>query len=623
MRKIFGILCVCFLLMSHVDGAEAVQPIYGISPPYDAVDDLGEATLRWNNIYTLGISDGNVRVTPQDLWNLVEGSEANRDHNALSEESRSSLNQHPITSITGLQNTLDTKAGKNEATQAVAGLMSPQDKALIDNASFDTVVHYTDTGNIRLPSNTALTSITSGSVENNLIRMQGDTIVVGNSTIPLSISSAGRPTVTLSSSLENIAFLSDLENYVDYDESGNISFPAGTDLNVAIPQPDGSTLLRPLLDTDSAGNFIVGHVDGQVNFFASQKPTVTVGTAQPDAIVLESEMNAKADLVGGKVPEAQLPQKNPTWNVPDSADLVTLTDAVVDDNAYITGGANAGHLYTLLRLPPTVLDNWYDISNSSAVMSVAGKTGAVELVTTDITDLESTYARLASPSFTGEPTAPTPPTTATGDEIMTAAGLRTMLVSNLGGTTPLMDGMGNAGAQTTVSRSDHRHPSDNTRAPINNPNFTGTATGATAAPGTNTAQLATTAFVHAAITNIPQPVVESTWIYPNGGSMGAEGLLERESTFRMPNPYPGFKVKTILQIKVSGYWGDVTAINYTGAGYVGGYVGQDDEQIVIRGPRNYIALNGFDGNINYPRDPDANITSAPCRVYVEKGGPLP
>lgn len=76
------------------------------------------------------------------------------------------------------------------------------------------------------------------------------------------------------------------------------------------------------------------------------------------------------------------------------------------------------------------------------------------------------YAPLSSPAFTNTPTAPTPPANASGQEIMTAAGLRTALTGNLGSIAPPMDGTGAAGTATTVARSDHVHPTDTTRASI-------------------------------------------------------------------------------------------------------------------------------------------------------------
>lgn len=66
-------------------------------------------------------------------------------------------------------------------------------------------------------------------------------------------------------------------------------------------------------------------------------------------------------------------------------------------------------------------------------------------------------------------------------------------------TTPLMDGTAATGTETTFARGDHIHPTDTSRAPLASPTFTGTPAAPTAASGTNTTQLATTAFVQTAI----------------------------------------------------------------------------------------------------------------------------
>lgn len=66
-------------------------------------------------------------------------------------------------------------------------------------------------------------------------------------------------------------------------------------------------------------------------------------------------------------------------------------------------------------------------------------------------------------------------------------------------TTPAMDGTASVGTETTFARGDHVHPTDSTRAPLASPTFTGTPAAPTAASGTNTTQLATTAFVQTAI----------------------------------------------------------------------------------------------------------------------------
>ena len=69
------------------------------------------------------------------------------------------------------------------------------------------------------------------------------------------------------------------------------------------------------------------------------------------------------------------------------------------------------------------------------------------------------------------------------------------LSANFASATPAMNGAAAAGSANTLSRGDHVHPSDTTRAPLASPTFTGTPAAPTAAADTNTTQIATTAYV--------------------------------------------------------------------------------------------------------------------------------
>ena len=68
-------------------------------------------------------------------------------------------------------------------------------------------------------------------------------------------------------------------------------------------------------------------------------------------------------------------------------------------------------------------------------------------------------------------------------------------------TAPSMDGTASYGSGTSYARSNHVHPTDTSRAPLASPTFTGTPAAPTATAGTNTTQIATTAFVNTAIGN--------------------------------------------------------------------------------------------------------------------------
>jgi hypothetical protein len=123
---------------------------------------------------------------------------------------------------------------------------------------------------------------------------------------------------------------------------------------------------------------------------------------------------------------------------------------------------------------PTPGTNSVQIATTAFVMSAIaavdvgvatfnGRSGAVMLIANDISGAGG--ALLASPAFTGVPTAPTPPPGDSSTRLATTA-----FVASLTG-----------------------------YAPLNSPAFTGVPTAPTATLGTNTLQLATTAFVAAAI----------------------------------------------------------------------------------------------------------------------------
>jgi hypothetical protein len=81
-------------------------------------------------------------------------------------------------------------------------------------------------------------------------------------------------------------------------------------------------------------------------------------------------------------------------------------------------------------------------------------------------------------------------------------------------TPPLMDGTVAIGTGTTWARADHVHPSDTSRAPLASPTFTGVPAAPTAAPGANTTQLATTAFVATSFAPLASPTFTGTVTAP-------------------------------------------------------------------------------------------------------------
>jgi len=121
-----------------------------------------------------------------------------------------------------------------------------------------------------------------------------------------------------------------------------------------------------------------------------------------------------------------------------------------------------------------------------------------------IQELDTEKAPLASPAFTGTPTAPTPPVQDTSTRLATTQWVQTELAAippagmYPSNDVPLMAGVGSAGTAVEGARGDHRHPTDTSRAPLASPAFTGNPSAPTPAPGDNDTSIATTAFVTAA-----------------------------------------------------------------------------------------------------------------------------
>lgn len=100
--------------------------------------------------------------------------------------------------------------------------------------------------------------------------------------------------------------------------------------------------------------------------------------------------------------------------------------------------------------------------------------------------------------------------TLTTPNIGAATGISFNGITGLSSTTPVVDGTASVGTGTTAARSDHRHPTDTTRAPVANPVFTGTVT--LAADPTSALHAATKQYVDniAAGLDFKQSVVAAT-----------------------------------------------------------------------------------------------------------------
>lgn len=108
---------------------------------------------------------------------------------------------------------------------------------------------------------------------------------------------------------------------------------------------------------------------------------------------------------------------------------------------------------------------------------------------------DTSRAALASPTFTGTPLS----TTAAADTNTTQIATTAFVIGQASASTPANNGTAAIGTSLKYARADHVHASDTTKANLASPTFTGVPAAPTATAGTNTTQLATTAFVTAAV----------------------------------------------------------------------------------------------------------------------------
>lgn len=129
-------------------------------------------------------------------------------------------------------------------------------------------------------------------------------------------------------------------------------------------------------------------------------------------------------------------------------------------------------------------------SATAGVSSFNTRTGAVTLITADVTAAGG--APIASPALTGNPTAPTPTTADSDTSIATTAFVHAVAATIPAGVTSFNARTG----AVTLTTSDITGAGG---APTASPAFSGVPAGPTASAGTATTQLATTAFVMAAV----------------------------------------------------------------------------------------------------------------------------
>ena len=178
-----------------------------------------------------------------------------------------------------------------------------------------------------------------------------------------------------------------------------------------------------------------------------------------------------------------------------------VSTAIAGTDYLAPGSSGAGLTGVVLTAGSYSNPTWLT-SISGAIVSgnipgnAASITGSIVegQVTNLVTDLAA-KAPLASPTFTGAPAAPTATAGTNTTQLATTAFVTTAVA---GITVPVASVFGRTGAVIAVN-GDYTVGQITGAASLVSPTFVGTPAGPTATPGTNTTQLATTAFVAAAV----------------------------------------------------------------------------------------------------------------------------
>jgi len=142
--------------------------------------------------------------------------------------------------------------------------------------------------------------------------------------------------------------------------------------------------------------------------------------------------------------------------------------------------------------------------------------------------------------------------TLTTPNIGVATGTSFNSITGLSSTTPVMDGVAAVGTATTTARADHVHATDTSRAPLNNPSFTGTVT--LAADPTLALHAATKQYVDGVATGVN---AHDAVAYATTGALGTAGnLVGGTITTTYNNNSTG--VGATLTIATSSNWTAIT-----------------------------------------------------------------
>lgn len=208
-------------------------------------------------------------------------------------------------------------------------------------------------------------------------------------------------------------------------------------------------------------------------------------------------------------------------------------------------------------------------------------TNTTQLATTAF--VATSFAPLNSPAFTGTPTAPTPGAGDNSTKIATT-GFITPTFAPLA--SPALTGVPTAptaAANTNTTQiATTAFVTSSTFAPLESPAFTGIPTAPTAALSTNTTQLATTAFVIANAATTASPTFTGTMTLPDGSTWGSGGLTASGNPISI-NALGQISTLTLLG-NATGLTADVASLT---GGQVSGILCQRQRTVYVTGSGTY------------------------------------
>jgi hypothetical protein len=468
-------------------------------------------------------------------------------------------NTSSITTITNSLAGLDTRVTSNTAsitanTNAITGF----DTRITSNTASITVNTNAITGlDTRVTSNTA-------SITTNINAISGlDTRVIAN-------------TNSITSNTSNIA-----SNTASITSNTNVI--AGLDTRVTSNTASITTNINAISGLDT-------RVIANTNSITSNTSNIASNTAS-----ITSNINAIAGLDTRVTTNTNSITSNTTEIASNTASITANTIAIAGLETRVTSNTNSITANTLNIASNTLsitsnsnsiaeLDTRVNANTASITSNILAISGLDSRITSNTSDI-ALRATINSPSFTGTPTAPTAPSGTNTNQIATTAFVEAIVQSNLqsgissastpdatsttkgklkltndlGGTAdlPTVNSVGGVSSATittlpTLVAANTVSITSNSldialRATINSPSFTGTPTAPTAAAGTSTNQLATTAFVSTMVGGTYTPDADAT----NKGKLKLTNDLGGTADLPTVNSVGGVSSSTIATLPTS------------------------------------------------------------------------